>query len=93
MYPYAQMNLFLRWNRGVTALNGILDSDRTAGSLQRAREFEAEAITDCLDLPPIELGEDRAEDAALFLEELKSLILIPLRHRGVPDHVGEHYGG
>ena len=73
MYPYAQMNLLFRWNRRVAPLNRVLDFDRTTRGLQRASEFEEEAVADCLDFPPIELGEDRAEDTSLFLEELKSL--------------------
>src|SRR5437899_2366019 len=44
-----------------------------------------EAITNHLDFPPIELGEERAEDTPLFLEGLKSLGLVLLRLGGVPD--------
>ena len=76
----------------VALLHRLLDPQRALHRVKRAGELGQNAIAERLHHTPAKARDDRADDLALLMREVQGELLVPLRQRGVADHVRQHHG-
>jgi hypothetical protein len=66
-----------------------LNLKRTLGCFQSALELHQERVADRFDFRAAEARENGSQNSAVLLPQFESERFVPLRERGVPDHVAQ----
>ena len=64
-----------------------------SGEAFNSIEFDQKTVPDCFDLGAVETGKNFPQQFSMLLQQFQRKLVVALRQRAVPDHVGEHDGG